>query len=98
MKRIKVRPRNVNIEARSFLVWGKDGKQHTKIIHPGDSLYTVPCPNCISKGMRQNLRRAARGSLVVDRKRRTDAWGVMADCRVANRRMKKDKRQRRKAS
>ncbi len=88
MKRIKAKPRKVNMKT----VQTKDGK----MIYPGDSLHIVPCPNKISKGMRQNLRRAARGSLTVDLKRRNGAWDVMKECRITTRRLKKH--QRRKAS
>lgn len=88
MKRMKVRPRKVNLET----VRTEGGK----MIYPGDSLHTVPCPNNISKGMRQNLRAAARGSLVVDFERRTGAWNVMKECKITTKRLKK--RNRRKAS
>lgn len=97
MKRVKVKPRKVNIEAKSFLVWGKDGKQHTKIVYAGDSLHTVPCPEHIARGMRQNLRRAALGVTVVSRARRTAAWDVMKDCKITTKRAKR-KSHRRKAS
>ena len=89
MKRVKVRPRKVNLEA----VRTEDGK----MIYPGDSVHTVPCPNNISKGMRQNLRRAFRGSLVVDPERRTGAFNVMKECKITTKRLK-NKRNRRKTS
>lgn len=87
MKRVKVKPRNINLDT----VCTEDGK----MIYAGDSLHIVPCPNNISKGMRQNLRRTVRGSLVVDLKRRTGALDVMTECKIATRRAK-NKRQRRK--
>lgn len=89
MKRVRVKPRKANLDN----VRTEDGK----MIYSGDSLHTVPCPNNISKGMRQNLRRTVRGSLVVDTKRRSGAWDVMKECKITTRRAK-NKRQRRKAS
>ncbi len=88
MKRVKVRPRKVNMET----VRTEDGK----MIYPGDSVHTVPCPEHIARGMRQNLRRAALGVTVVDRARRTGAFNVMKECKITTRRAKK--RNRRKAS
>ncbi len=88
MKQVKVRPRKVNLEAVRL--------KNEKMIYPGDSLHTVPCPNNISKGMRQNLRAAARGSLVIDLERRKGAWNVMKECKITTKRAKK--RNRRKVS
>ena len=89
MKRVKVKPRKVNMET----VQTEDGK----MIYPGDSVHTVPCPEHIARGMRQNLRSAARGSLVIDLERRKGAWNVMKECKITTRRLK-NRRQRRKAS
>ncbi len=88
MERVKVKPRKVNLEATRT----EDGK----MIYPGDSLHTVPCPEHIARGMRQNLRRAALGVTVVDKARRAAAWNVMKECKITTKRAKK--KNRRKAS
>ncbi len=88
MKRVKVKPRKVNMET----VRTENGK----MIYTGDSVHTVPCPEHIARGMRQNLRAAARGASVVDFERRKGAWNVMKECKITTRRLKK--RNRRKAS
>ena len=89
MKRVKVKPRKVNMET----VRTEDGK----MIYPGDSVHTVPCPEHIARGMRQNLRRAALGGVtVVNKARRTAAWNVMKECKITTKRKKKGNR--RKAS
>ncbi len=88
MKRIKVKPRKVNLDT----VRMDDGK----IIYAGDSLHTVPCPNNITKGMKQNLRRTARSS-AVDFDRRKCAYNVMVEDKISTKRVK-NKRQRRKTS
>ena len=80
MKRIKVKPRNVNLDT----VRTEDGT----MLYPGDSLQTVPCPNNISKGMRQNLRRAARGTSVVDFDRQKCTYNVMVEDKISTRRVK----------
>ncbi len=90
MKRVKVRPRKINMET----VRTEDGK----MIYFGDSVYTVPCPEHIARGMRQNLRRAALGVTVVNKARRIAAWNVMKECKITTKREKKKKRNRRKAS
>jgi len=88
MKLIKTKPRKVNLD----VVRTEDGTT----IYPGESLQTVPCPNNISKGMRQNLRRTVR-SKAVNFDMRKCAYNVMTECKITTRRMK-NKRQRRKAS
>ncbi len=87
MKRVKVKPRKVNMET----VRTEDGK----MICLGDSVHTVPCPEHIARGMRQNLRRAALGVTVVNKARRIGAWNVMKECKITTKREKK--RNRRKA-
>ncbi len=86
MKRVKVRPRKVNMET----VQTEDGK----MIYPGDSAHTVPCPEHIARGMRQNLRRVVRGSSVIDLERRKGAWNVMKECKITTRRAKKKNRRK----
>ena len=92
MKRVKVRPRKVNMETVRTTVRTEEGK----MIYPGDSVHTVPCPEHIARGMKQNLRRAALGVTVVDRARRIAAWNVMKECKITTKRAKK--KNRRKAS
>ena len=73
----RYKPRNVNLDPKRL----EDGT----FIYAGDSLYTVPCPNCISKGMRQNLRQAARRSQVIFPLRRVVAQNIMDECKISNR-------------
>ncbi len=65
MKRRKYKPRRVNLEPQSFVLTDAFGESYTKIVYAGDSLTTVPCPNCIRKWMRQNLFNVGRRSNVV---------------------------------
>lgn len=65
MKRIKHKPRNVNLEPTSVLLTDEDGETQTKVIYAGDSLHTVPCPKSIMKRMRHNLYQVARRSQVI---------------------------------
>ena len=85
MKRRFAKPRNVNLD----VVRTKDGTR----IQPGDSLHTVPCPNNISKGMRQNLRRAVRGK-AVNFDRQKCAYTVMVDEKISTRRVTSKRQQR----
>ena len=72
--RRKYRPRNVNMDPKRL--------NNGTFIYAGDSLYTVPCPNCIVKGMRQNLRQAARRSQVAFPRRRKNAKEIMAESKI----------------
>lgn len=75
----KYKPRKVNLDVMQT----EDGKT----IYPGDSLETVPCPNNISKGMRQNLRRTVR-SKAVNFDMRKAAFTVMTDDKITLKRLK----------
>ncbi len=58
-------------------------------IHMGDSLQTVPCPNCISKGMRQGLQRQASRSQIVFPYRQHAAQDILAENKIDQRRSQK---------
>ncbi len=64
-RRKRYKPRNVNLESTSFRLTNAQGDEDTKIVYPGDSLHTVPCPKSIMKRMRHNLYQVARRSQVV---------------------------------
>ena len=84
--RRKYKPRNVNLEPRTLLVRNAKGKLIARIIHAGDSLHTVPCPNKISNWMRQNLRQVTRRSQVAFPVRRQIAGDVMKENGISIRR------------
>ena len=75
-KRVKFKPRKVNLDAVRI---------GEKIVYAGDSLHTVPCPNTVSKGMRQNLRRSVR-SKAMNLDRRKSAYNVLVEEKIATRR------------
>ena len=77
-KHKRYKPRNVNLGAKRL--------NAGTFVYAGDSLYTVPCPNCISKGMKQNLRRAARRSQIVFPLRRIAARNIMDEMKIPNKR------------
>jgi len=81
----KYKPRKVNLD----VVRTEDGTT----IYPGDSLQTVPCPNNVSKGMRQNLRRTVR-SKAVNFDMRKAAYNVMTEEKITTRRVKNKRRKR----
>lgn len=56
MKRVKVKPRKVNMDTIRL----KDGG----FIYAGDSLATVPCPRWLQRRMKFNIRQDARRSNV----------------------------------
>ncbi len=88
-KRKKFKPRNVNIHPT---VLGGKGERAGIRIHMGDSLQTVPCPNSILKGMRQNLRRATRRSQVMSPYRQKGARDIMIENKIPMRRTSTRKR------
>ena len=57
MKRIKVKPRNVNMDTIRL--------DNEEFLYPGDSIATVPCPNWLSRRMEFNIRQSTRRSNVV---------------------------------
>lgn len=75
--------RNVSIHPVTF--GGKGARAGTKV-HMGDSLQTAPCPNCISKSMRQGLRQQASRTQIVFPYRQTAAKDVMAGNKIAKNR------------
>ena len=56
MKRIKVKPRNVNMDTIRL--------DNGEFLYPGDSIATVPCPNWLRRRMEFNIRQSARRSNV----------------------------------
>jgi hypothetical protein len=82
--RKRFKPRKVNLEPVRL----KNGK----FIYAGDSQFTVPCPNCIAKGMRQNLRRTAIKSRTATSAIRKIALELMAEYKIPLRRVKNKRR------
>jgi len=57
MKRIKIKPRNVNMDTIRL--------DNGTFLYPGDSIATEPCPNWLRRRMEFNIRQNARRSNVV---------------------------------
>ncbi len=71
------------------VVLGGGGQRAGIQVHMGDSLKTVPCPNGISKGMRQGLRRQASRSQIVFPYRQHAAQDILAENKIDQRRSQK---------
>jgi len=80
MKRIKTKPRNVNLTPKRL-------KDRT-FIYPGDSVETVPIPNWLRRRMEFNIRQNARRSNVVFPLRRKVAREMLADFNIPFLRLK----------
>ena len=85
--RKKYKPRNVNIHP--VTLGGNGVRNNGKRIQMGNSLRTVRCPNCISKGMRQGLRQQASRSNIVFPYRQKGALSVMQELKIPMRRKAK---------
>ena len=82
MKRTKRKPRNVNLEPHTITCLNDLCEPVTKIIYPGDSLHTVPCPKSIRKRMRMNLFSVARRSQVISPIRQHIARELIVELRL----------------
>lgn len=74
----RFKPRKVDLETRRL--------ENGRFIYAGDSLRTVACPNCISKGMRQNLRKVAFRLASIFPYRSKSARGLMKELKITIRR------------
>ncbi len=73
MKKIKFKPRNVNMEPE---------RRNGIMLYAGDSLHTVPCPRCIQRRMEFNIRQNARCSNVVFPLRQKVAREMLEDFNI----------------
>jgi hypothetical protein len=73
-RRKKTEDFNINLGATIVI---RDGVR--KIVHAGDSLETVPCPNWLRRRMEHNIRKSARASNVIHLFRRICARQMLEE-------------------